>query len=465
MKSKKSDFFLKIILLAGDAFLVSLNFMFIYYLRFHTFIIAHKGVPDLAAYVQAVPIAAFIWLLIFAHFGLYNISSIESRWNQAGNITKAVFWGTIALLAASTLYRAFSYSRLVIVLSFLSAVILLNIFRLVISAARIKMLERIPDKKRVLIIGTDDTAIRIAMTLKDNAQYVARVAGFISMRPETVGKEIAGVKVIDTLDNAEKHFSKNETDEVILALSTLPHEKIVDFIIRCSKEMISWKMIPDVMQMTVARLGLEEINGIPIMRQKELPLDHVGNRMLKRSFDILGALAGLFVFSPVLAVFALIVKITSAGGIFYKQKRVGEDGREFSLYKLRSMKTGAEDGIGPVWAKKDDERTTKVGKIMRKYNIDEIPQFWNVLKGDMSIVGPRPERPHFVYQFKEQIPYYMARHRVKSGLTGWAQVNGYRGDTSLEERIKHDLYYMENWSLMFDVRIILMTLKAFKNAY
>ncbi|MDD5136677.1 MAG: sugar transferase [Candidatus Omnitrophica bacterium] len=217
--------------------------------------------------------------------------------------------------------------------------------------------------------------------------------------------------------------------------------------------------------MTVARLGLEEISGIPIMRQKDLPLDHVGNRILKRVFDIFGSLAGLIIFSPVLIVFALLIRITSKGGIFYGQRRVGEDGREFNLYKLRSMKPGAEDVTGPVWAKKDDERTTNVGKTMRKYNIDEIPQFWNVLKGDMSIVGPRPERPHFVYQFKEQIPYYMARHRVKSGLTGWAQVNGYRGDTSLEERIKHDLYYMENWSLMFDLKIILMTLKAFKNAY
>jgi lipopolysaccharide/colanic/teichoic acid biosynthesis glycosyltransferase len=465
VKSKRSDFLLKIILLAGDAVLVSLNFMFVYYLRFHTFISVPKGVPELSAYIQAVPVAVLIWILIFAHFGLYNISNIESRWNQAGNVTKAVFWGTVVLLAASTLYRAFSYSRLVIFLSFLSSIMLLNIFRLIISALRIKMLKNIPNKKRVLIIGTDDTAIRIALTLKENAQYVSEVVGFISALPEMLGREIAGVKVVDTLDNAEKHFSRNEADEVILALSTLPHEKIVDFIIKCSKEMINWKMIPDVMQMTVARLGLEEISGIPIMRQKDLPLDHVGNRILKRVFDIFGSLAGLIIFSPVLIVFALLIRITSKGGIFYGQRRVGEDGREFNLYKLRSMKPGAEDVTGPVWAKKDDERTTNVGKTMRKYNIDEIPQFWNVLKGDMSIVGPRPERPHFVYQFKEQIPYYMARHRVKSGLTGWAQVNGYRGDTSLEERIKHDLYYMENWSLMFDLKIILMTLKAFKNAY
>ncbi|MBN2189651.1 MAG: undecaprenyl-phosphate glucose phosphotransferase [Candidatus Aureabacteria bacterium] len=465
MKSKRSDFLLKIVLLVGDAVLVFLSFIFVYYFRFHTFISAPKGVPELSAYIQAVPVAVFIWILIFAHFGLYNISSIESRWNQAGNITKAVFWGTVALLAASTLYRAFSYSRLVIGLSFLSSIILLNVFRFAISALRIRMLENISNKKRVLIIGTDDTAIRIALTLKDNAQYVSKVIGFISPRPEMLGREIAGVRVVDTLDNVEKHFSKDEADEVILTLSTLPHEKIVNFIIKCSKELITWKMIPDVMQMTVARLGLEEINGIPIMRQKDLPLDHVGNRILKRVFDVFGSLAGLIVFSPVLLVFSLLIKAASGGGIFYRQKRVGEDGREFNLYKLRSMKPDAEDSTGPVWARKDDERTTKVGKIMRKYNIDEIPQFWNVLKGDMSIVGPRPERPHFVCQFKEQIPYYMARHRVKSGLTGWAQVNGYRGDTSLGERIKHDLYYMENWSIMFDLRIILMTLKAFKNAY
>lgn len=465
MDSKKKDFMIMLFLLCGDALLISINFVCVYLFRFYTVFPIYKGIPEFSAYLKAIPAATFVWMLIFAHYGLYNISNIESRWNQAGNVTRAVLWGAVALLAASTLYRAFQYSTLVIVISGVSSIIIINLYRFLISHIRIRMLEKLHEKKRILIIGTGDTASRLAVTFRDSPQYVSNVIGFLTTHPEMVGSEIMGFKVIDTLENMDKYFSRKIVDEMILTLSTLSHEKIVDFIVKCSKELVSWKMIPDIMQMTVARLGLEEINGIPIMRQKELPLDYVGNRILKRVFDIAGSLIGVMVFLLVTPVLGIIIKTTSKGPLLYKQQRVGEDGKVFTLFKFRSMRSGAEDETGPVWAKKNDERRTPIGCFMRRYNIDELPQFWNVLKGNMSLVGPRPERPHFVYKFKEQIPYYMARHRVKSGITGWAQISGYRGDTSITGRTKYDIYYMENWSLMFDLRIVIMTFASFKNAY
>jgi exopolysaccharide biosynthesis polyprenyl glycosylphosphotransferase len=239
----------------------------------------------------------------------------------------------------------------------------------------------------------------------------------------------------------------------------------LEIILACERNMITFNMVPDMFRIMTGSMDMQTIDDIPLLGVSRWPLDYFWNRILKRIEDICGAFAGLLVIAPFLALVALLVKRSSPGPVFYKQKRCGENGKEFSIYKLRTMRTDAEKETGPVWTIENDPRRTRIGSFLRTTNIDELPQLWNVLRGDMSLIGPRPERPHFVEKFKDDIDRYMWRHVSKPGMTGWAQVNGLRGNTSIEERIKYDLYYLENWSLSFDFKILLRTLTARTNAY
>ena len=233
-----------------------------------------------------------------------------------------------------------------------------------------------------------------------------------------------------------------------------------------SRECIEVKVVPDLLQFIALRARLEDLDGLPIINVNDVPLQGL-NAWVKRVIDVLVSGLAVLVFAVPFGVLAALVKFTSAGPVFYRQRRMGLDGKAFTVYKFRSMYTGAEDATGPVWARDDDPRATPVGRWLRRLDFDELPQFLNVLKGDMSIVGPRPERPFFVEQFKHRIPQYMLRHKVKAGITGWAQVNGWRGNTSLEKRIEYDLYYIENWSVKLDLKIMWLTLVRglFQRAY
>ncbi|OQA56235.1 MAG: UDP-glucose:undecaprenyl-phosphate glucose-1-phosphate transferase [Candidatus Omnitrophica bacterium ADurb.Bin277] len=242
-------------------------------------------------------------------------------------------------------------------------------------------------------------------------------------------------------------------------------ETITEMVVACEDQMIEFKMGADTHGLIAQNVGVEYISDIPLLGFRPLPLDDPWNRFVKRTFDLTIAFSFGILFLPFGMILALMIKLMDRGPVFYHQERVGRDGRAFKVIKFRTMKADAEKETGPVWAKKDDDRRTWMGEFLRRTNLDEVPQLWNVIRGDMSLVGPRPERPHFVSQFRESVPRYMARHKVKSGLTGWAQVHGLRGNTSIHERVKYDLYYMENWSLLLDIEIIVMTLFAFKNAY
>ena len=241
-----------------------------------------------------------------------------------------------------------------------------------------------------------------------------------------------------------------------MALPLDEHAKLLDLMEIASREFIDVKVVPDLLQFIALRARLEDLDGLPIINVNDVPLQGF-NSWLKRISDIVLSFATLVVLSIPLLIIAALVKWTSPGRVFYKQERMGLDGKAFSVYKFRSMYIDAEDDSGPVWARDDDPRATPVGRWLRRFDLDELPQFWNVLKGDMSIVGPRPERPFFVEQFKHRIPQYMLRHKVKAGITGWAQVNGWRGNTSLEKRIEYDLYYIENWSVSLDFKIMWLT--------
>jgi len=247
-------------------------------------------------------------------------------------------------------------------------------------------------------------------------------------------------------------------DEVIITRLDLPHRRVMEIIILCEKNLVAVKLVPDVFSILTNQVEVVNLDGVPLIGLRSLPLHSAWNRFMKRVFDLAGAALGLLLTAPVLLVAAAAVKLTSRGPVFFRQNRMGENGKRFQLYKLRTMPVDAEKESGPVLPKRDDPRATPVGRFLRRFSLDELPQLWNVLKGDMSLVGPRPERPVFVEQFKESIPRYMSRHQVKSGLTGWAQVNGLRGDTSIRMRVKYDMYYMENWSIFWDAKIILLTL-------
>ncbi|MFQ5953262.1 MAG: exopolysaccharide biosynthesis polyprenyl glycosylphosphotransferase, partial [Candidatus Omnitrophota bacterium] len=291
-----------------------------------------------------------------------------------------------------------------------------------------------------------------------NIKGVVRISSGSTGDPE-------GVPVLGTLETLPDIIESNDIDEVILTEAELPRSKVMDVILECEKRMIEFRLVADLLGMVTSQVDMRTIDGVPLLGLKETPLSENYNRFIKRVMDIVFSAVGLVVISPVLLVIAVLVKLNSPGPVFYLQKRIGEDGQRFAMFKFRTMVENAEKGVGRIWAKENDPRRTKVGGFLRRFNLDELPQLINVLKGEMSLVGPRPERPHFVGKFKEDIPRYMARHKIKSGMTGWAQVNGLRGNTSIEERTKYDIHYIENWSLTFDLKILFMSIFAIKNAY
>jgi Undecaprenyl-phosphate glucose phosphotransferase len=273
---------------------------------------------------------------------------------------------------------------------------------------------------------------------------------------EEAGRNIEGLKVLDHYENIKEVIKDKKADHVFLALSWHEHAKVVEVLSAIGDEAVDIKVIPDVYEFMTLRGGVEDFDGIPILNLRNSPL-YGWNMILKRGADIVFSSLAIVILSPLFILIPILLKLTSPGPVLYRQERMGIGGDTFEILKFRSMRVDAEDETGAVWAKADDPRRTIFGAFLRKTSLDELPQFFNVLKGDMSLVGPRPERPVFIQDFRKHIPRYMLRHKMKAGITGWAQVNGWRGNTDLEKRIEHDLYYIENWSLGFDIKILLLT--------
>jgi exopolysaccharide biosynthesis polyprenyl glycosylphosphotransferase len=320
-------------------------------------------------------------------------------------------------------------------------------------------------RNHVLIIGTDGVAAHLRRTLKREAMLRATVVGFLRADAGEADPAIAPGDILGTLDELEAVMEARRVNQVILTAVDVDHARIVQTILLCERHLATFNMVPDLFRIMTSSMDVQSLDDIPLLGISPWPLDRFGNRLLKRIEDLVGGTVGLVVAAPVIAAASAAVKLTSPGPVFFRQERCGEDGRRFTILKLRTMRTDAEAGTGPVFAAETDPRTTRVGAFLRRHNLDELPQLWNVLCGDMSLVGPRPERPHFVEQFKEDVDRYMWRHVSKPGMTGWAQVNGLRGNTSISERVKYDLYYLENWSLAFDFKILVKTLFARENAY
>lgn len=338
-----------------------------------------------------------------------------------------------------------------------------NAIRMVLRSMR----TRGYNQKHILLVGYSGAAEGFVDRVKSNPQWGYNIRGILDDNRER-GSQYDGVKIIGTIDDLEYILEQNSLDEIAITLSLGEYEKLRRIVALCEKAGVHTKFIPDYGNIIPTIPYMEDLQGLPIIHIRHVPLNSLPNAMVKRAVDIFGSLVGIILFSPIMLVTAIAIKLTSPGPIIFCQERVGLHNRPFKMYKFRSMTVQDPGKEKSRWTTPGDSRVTTVGKIIRRTSIDETPQFFNILMGDMSLVGPRPERPFFVEKFKEEIPRYMIKHQVRPGLTGWAQVNGYRGDTSIIKRIEHDLYYIENWTLGFDFKIMFLTVfKGFinKNAY
>jgi len=447
-----------------DSAVVVGAYLFAYWFRFSGIVFSVMDIPPLGEYIKALVVILPTIVFVFRQARLYSVRSPLATIDEFFAVIRAMTLVFLILMAITFLYREFSYSRLVIVITWLTSIACILLGRFLIRRAEAKA--RIDGKQqRLLVVGINRHARKLIKRYVDTPRYGYELVGVLAETEESLNQHLEGVSIIGTIDDFDRLVAEKNVDEVVLANPSLSREQTAELMLKCESRMVTFRLVADFYGMVTSCVEIEYVGDVPLLGLKELPLDDVWNRIAKRSFDIVSSACGICLVSPLLILLALLVKQSSPGPIFYVQERTGQDGRSFPLFKFRTMRKDAEDQTGPMWAKEKDDRTTKIGSLLRRTNLDELPQLFNVLMGHMSLVGPRPERPHFVEQFKDSIPRYMTRHVIKAGITGWAQVNGYRGNTSLKERVKYDLYYMENWSLLLDIKILIMTLAAFKNAY
>ncbi|MCD6093917.1 MAG: undecaprenyl-phosphate glucose phosphotransferase, partial [Candidatus Omnitrophica bacterium] len=432
-----------------------------YYLRFYASLIpVFYGLPDFKQHLFLSLLILPVYAIVFRTIGLYESLRLrQTKW-ELFNIFKASSLSLLIVIFIIYFFKkGFHYSRLTFLCFWVLNILALFFFRGIIREILRALRRRGYNLRHILIVGTDRLAREVAQKINRHLEFGLNIVGFLGRKPEQVGEGIDGIKVLATYADIKNIISEKGIDEVIIALP-FEEEKLMRTILgSISNEMVDIKVVPDLSQFFTLRKGVEELDGLPIINLRESPL-YGWNGVIKRLFDIIGSFIAIMVFSPLMLFIIIVMKFTSPGPIFYKQKRMSLDGRSFDILKFRSMRVNAEEETGAVWTKENDPRRTRLGVFLRRTSLDELPQFFSVLRGEMSLVGPRPERPVLVEQFRQHIPRYMLRHKIKAGMTGWAQVHGWRGNTSLEKRIEYDLYYIENWSLWLDLKIILKTIPA-----
>lgn len=445
-------------LVGSDVVMTSASWLLAYYIRFQTNLIpVTKGMPSFEMYWKLITPILVLWFLIFHICGLYRPRRGHSQADEFVSIFQAVTFGAIMLITFNFFYRQYSYSRLVFLYFWGVNIFAVGISRSLLADLIAYARSKGYNLRHIVIAGAGNLGQELARKAHTYTELGLNVIGFVDDDPKKLDKVIEGAPVLGTLDHIQQIIQEKGVQQLFIALPMTAHQRILEILASVDQECVDVKFIPDLMQYMSLRVGVDELDGIPIVNLRETPIQG-WNSVIKRGFDIVFSIFFLILSVPVMAVLAILIKLFSPGPILYKQKRMGLDGHVFYMYKFRSMRVGAEKRTGAVWAKKRDSRRTKLGTFMRCTSLDEFPQFVNVLKGDMSLVGPRPERPPFVLKFREKIPQYMLRHKVKSGITGWAQINGWRGNTSIEKRIEYDLYYIQNWSVAFDLKILIMTI-------
>ncbi len=453
--------------LTTDLFATFAALVAAYWLRFEAEIIpVTKGVPSASAYLRLFPFIAVLWPLVYYFHGLYQVRRNRSSVEEGLAVLVATALATLLLIGIATFSRGFDYSRAVLVLFFVSDVLFVFAGRTAIRRYLEEAWRHGYGVRRVLVVGAGRLGRAVVDKLAEHPESGLRSVGFVDDDPEKRGASYRGVPVVGATGDASRIVEEKRVDAVFLALPLGAHRAMLAVLKDVARTVADVRVVPDLLQYITFRAGVEDLDGLPVVHLTQVPLTGWMS-LVKRTLDLAIAGTALLCLSPLFAVIAVAIRLTG-GPILYRQQRMGLDGRPFEIVKFRSMRLDAEEESGPMWAGPEDPRRTRVGRFLRRWSLDELPQLVNVVKGEMSLVGPRPERPEFVREFKEKFPQYMLRHRVRSGITGWAQVNGWRGNTSLSKRIEYDLYYIENWSLALDIKILWMTLLyglRHRNAY
>ena len=465
---KENQKLLNIALILIDILMISISLLCSIWLRFKTTIFGpiggHLGLQSYLLFLTFAVIP--VYLILYFAFGLYKPRrTYKNIFSEATQIIKVNFVAFFVLVSILFIINQPNFSRIMLFLLAIIAAFFGIIERFIVRSVLKNIRVNNRNLKHILIVGDNDLAFTFARRIRDNPYLGFTVGGFLG-RSDHVGREIEGSKIIGSFSDIDDILTSNSYDRVVLAIPLKFYYKINELVESCERVGIKAEIIPDYIRYFPAQPSIDMIEDIPIINIRYVPLDDHFNKFLKYVSDYIIALIAIVITSPVMIVTAILIKLTSPGPIIFKQERMGFKGETFMMYKFRSMKVQDPNEEQSAWTTKDDPRKTRIGDFIRKNSIDELPQFFNVLKGDMSVVGPRPERPYFVEQFREDIPKYMVKHQVKPGLTGWAQIHGCRGDTSIKKRIEFDIEYVENWHMGLDLAIMIKTaLKKNPNAY
>lgn len=428
---------------------------------------AGVGVLPTQIYMMALAFIVPFFLLLYSACNLYTSKRIQGRRLEGGKVIQANLIGGLTFMALLYIIRQEHISRPMIILFLCLNVVLTVVERNIVRIVLMRIRESGFNLRHIILVGYSRASEEFINRVAQNPQWGYKIMGILDDKLEP-GYDYKGIPVLGVLDSLETILAGNSLDEIAITLGLNQYDKLEWVVAVCEKSGVHTKFIPDYSKIIPTRPYTEDLLGLPVINIRHVPLNNTFNMMVKRVMDICGSLVCIVLFSPVMLITAILIKTTSKGPLIFTQERMGLHNKPFRMYKFRSMEVQSKKEEKKGWTVKDDPRVTRVGRIIRKTSIDELPQLINVLKGDMSLVGPRPERPQFVEKFREEIPRYMVKHQVRPGMTGWAQVNGYRGNTSIRKRIDCDLYYIENWSIGLDIKILVLTLfKGFinKNAY
>lgn len=426
-------------------------------------------VPDVQRYLEAAPLVALVVVAVLWAMGAYRLRRGAEFVDEFFSLSGGLAVAAVVILAGIGLYRqpAFEFSRLVFIYWVVALLVGITLERYLLRRFQAARRARGVGADRALVVGWGAAADLLVQRVRMFPDYGYRLVGILADTPEE-GAELGGVKVIGRVADLPRLVHNRKIDVVFVALTDAPQDQLLHLMESCNGSGAQFRIVPSLLEIMTTQVTADQLDGIPLLQFRQ-GLDIDGpKQVLKRVFDVVVAGVALVVVSPLLALLALLVRLSSPGPVLISQERVGMHGRSFRMHKFRSMRVDAEARTGPVWAARDDPRRTGVGRVLRRLSLDELPQFWNILVGEMSLVGPRAERPRFVKEFAASLPRYDDRHRVRPGLAGWAQANDLRGQTPVEERLIYDLYYIENWSLAFDIKILLITffrVWTHKNAY
>ncbi|WP_026517054.1 undecaprenyl-phosphate glucose phosphotransferase [Butyrivibrio sp. MC2021] len=452
-----------------DGLIVAGSYMLSYYLKFES-VFRDKnpgGVLSMSTYFSALYYLVPSYLFLYYMVQLYTSRRALRLWNEFVDIVQANLMGIVGFLVLLYMLKQSNFSRTMLGIFFV-----LNIALTTLAHGLLRKFLRYIRKKgynikHILLVGYSRAAEAYISRVLENPQWGYDIAGVLDDFVP-IGTSYHGIKVVGKTDQLQDYLVNSNYDEITITLPLDDYDRLEELVAQCEKSGVHTKFIPDYTSLFPSNPYTEDVQGLPVVNIRYVPLTNSFNKLAKRVVDIIGSFIGIILTSPVMLVAAIAVKLSSKGPIIYKQERIGLNGQPFMMYKFRSMRVQTEAEEKKGWTTKGDPRVTGVGAFLRKYSIDELPQLFNIFVGQMSLVGPRPERPQFVEKFKEQIPRYMVKHQVRPGLTGWAQINGYRGDTSIRKRIDYDIYYIENWTMGFDFKIILGTIRYGlfnKNAY